>query len=403
MKKTVNLALAVATAIGAWGYAGSVIATEEGKLLIWMNSDKAYDGLQKVGNQFTKDTGVPVVVEHPDDAPGKFQQGAAAGKGPDVFMWAHDRMGEWAESGLLTPIEPSPEIRDKIISIGWEAFTYNARVWGYPVSVEAVGLIYNKDLLPEPPKTFEEMAELHKKLTAEKQVGAIMWDYNNTYFSWPLLAANGAYVFGGKIGQLDPTDVGVAGDGAVTGATLVKKFIDEGIMPKGTGYSEMDAAFNRSEVAMMINGPWSWANIKASDIKFGIAPIPSVAGKPSRPFVGVQGMMLSRASKNKELAREFLENYVLTPAGLKTMNDDKPLGTPAHKEYFKELSNDEHVKATMANVEVGLPMPNIPAMGKFWAAMGPALENITNGRQPVKEALTAAATRIKGGDEAEEQ
>ena len=51
------------------------------KLLVWINSDKGYTGLQKVGDAFTKRSGVAVTVEHPVDAPEKFQQSAGAGKG----------------------------------------------------------------------------------------------------------------------------------------------------------------------------------------------------------------------------------------------------------------------------------------------------------------------------------
>ena len=85
----------------AAGLAFTARAGEPGKLLIWINGDKGYRGLQKVGNEFTKKTGVKVVVEHPEDAPGKFQAAAEEGKGPDIWIWAHDRVGEWADSGVI--------------------------------------------------------------------------------------------------------------------------------------------------------------------------------------------------------------------------------------------------------------------------------------------------------------
>ena len=75
-------------------FARPAVAAEEGKLLVWINGDKGYNGLQKVGDDFTAKSGVPVTVEHPEDAPAKFQQAAAAGKGPDVWCWPHDRIGE---------------------------------------------------------------------------------------------------------------------------------------------------------------------------------------------------------------------------------------------------------------------------------------------------------------------
>jgi len=63
-----------------------------------------------VGDAFAKKSGVPVTVEHPEDATGKFAQAAAAGKGPDVFCWPHDRMGEWAKSGPIVPVTPAAKL-----------------------------------------------------------------------------------------------------------------------------------------------------------------------------------------------------------------------------------------------------------------------------------------------------
>jgi hypothetical protein len=121
------------------------------RLLVWINGDKGYNGLQKVGDAFTRASGVPVVVQHPEGAPDKFQAAAGAGKGPDIFCWPHDRVGEWAKSGLIVPVRPTPAVRDAIEDAAWQAFTYRGKVWGYPIAIEAVGLIYNRALVPEPP------------------------------------------------------------------------------------------------------------------------------------------------------------------------------------------------------------------------------------------------------------
>ena len=337
-----------------------------------------------------------MTVEHPEDAPGKFQQAAAAGKGPDIFCWPHDRMGEWAKSGLIVPISPSKKVHDDIEDTAWKAFSYQGKTWGYPLSVEAIGLVYNKALVKTPPKTFDDVVKLDKELSA-KGKHAILWDYNNTYFTWPLLAANGGYVFGRDAkGEYDPSQVGVNAPGASKGAEQLAALIKNGQMPKGSGYAEMESAFNKGDVAMMITGPWAWDNVRKSNIDFGVAPIPDVGTKASKPFVGVLGCMIAAPSKSKDLATEFLENYVLKLDGLKTINADVALGTPANKEFFKELSQNPNIKATMENARRGEPMPNIPEMGTFWSSMASALENITNGRQSPKEALDAAAARMQG-------
>ncbi len=365
------------------------------KLLIWINGDKGYNGLQKVGDAFTAESGVPVVVQHPEGAPDKFQSAAAAGKGPDIMCWPHDRVGEWARSGLLVPVHPPKRVREAIDESAWRAFTYQGKVWGYPLAIEAVGLIVNRDLVPRIPATFDDVIALDQEL-AKRGKKAILWDYNKSFFSWPLLAGPGGVVFGRNAqGDLDPTQVGVNNAGAVTGAAMLAKLIDTGVMPRGARYAEMEAGFARGEVAMMISGPWSWDNARKAGIRFSVAPVPAVVpGQPSKPFVGVLGCMVTAPSKVKDIAREFLEHHLLRVDSLKTVSADVPLGTPANKAYFAELANDPAIRATMDNARMGEPLPNIPELGRFFPAVDAALEAITQGRQTPKEALDGAAARM---------
>ena len=382
-------AAAVMTLTSGWA-----VAAEQGKLLIWINGDKGYNGIAKIGEEFTKKTGVQVTVEHPEDAPGKFQQAAAAGKGPDIWIWPHDRIGEWIAGGLLQTVTPGKKVQADIDSLAWKAFSVGGKTWGYPMSIEAVSLVYNKALVPTPPKSFEEVIALDKKLSASGKK-AILWDYNNTYFTWPLLAANGGYVFKLKAdGTYDAGDTGVNNAGALKGAELLAKMVKDGVMTKGAGYAEMEAGMAQGKVAMMINGPWSWDNLKKANIDFGVAKIPTVGGKKAAPFVGVLGAMISKASPNRDVAVEFIENYMLSVEGLKQINSDVPLGTPASKALFAELKSNPNIQATMASAQDGSPMPNNPEMGRFWASMQSALQNMTEGHQSAKEALDAAAKRI---------
>ncbi|MFT3955493.1 MAG: maltose/maltodextrin ABC transporter substrate-binding protein MalE [Piscinibacter sp.] len=387
--------IAAAAAFALVAAFGPAQAAEPGKLLIWINGDKGYNGLQKIGDEFAKKTGVQVTVEHPEDAPGKFQQAAAAGKGPDIWIWPHDRIGEWIAGGLLQTISPNKKVQADIDPLAWKAFTVGGKTWGYPISIEAVALVYNKALVKVPPKSFEEVMALDKKLSAQGKK-AILWDYGNTYFTWPLLAANGGYAFKLKPdGTYDANDTGVNNAGALKGAELLRKLIADKYMPTGSGYSEMEAGMSKGTVAMMINGPWSWDNLKKSNVDFGVAKIPTVAGKKAAPFVGVLGAMLNKSTPNRDVAVEFIENYMLSVKGLKTINDDVPLGTPASKALFAELKSDPNIQATMASAQDGSPMPNNPEMGRFWSSMASALGNVADGRQTPKEALDSAATRIK--------
>ncbi len=389
------LAAAAVFALGPGGALPASAADATPQLLVWINGDKGYNGLQKVGDAFARESGVKVVVQHPEGAPDKFQAAAGAGKGPDIFCWPHDRIGEWAKSGLIVPLAPPQRIRDEIDESAWRAVTYRSKTWAYPLAIEAIGLVVNRALVKTIPTSFDEVMALDKTLAAQGKK-ALLWDYNKTFFTWPMLAGAGAFVFGRNAkGELDPAQVGVNTPGAVAAAAMLARLIEAGHMPRGARYAEMEAGFARGEVAMMITGPWAWDNARKAGIDFAVAPVPAVvAGQASRPFVGVLGCMIAAPSKVKDIARYFLEQHVLRIDSLKMISVDVALGTPANKAYFAELSSDANIRATMANAKAGEPLPNIPELGRFWPAMDAALEAITQGRQSPKAALDGAAARM---------
>ena len=83
---------------------------------------------------------------------------------------------------------------------------------------------------------------------------------------------------------------------------------------------------------MTINGP-GHGIISKAPVNYGVTLLPTFKGKPSKPFVGVLSAGINAASPNKELAKEFIENYLLTDDGLAKVNADKPLGAVALKSY----------------------------------------------------------------------
>lgn len=391
-KKILTLTL---TAVAAAVLSTSVMAKmTEGKLVIWINGDKGYNGLAEVGKKFEKDTGVQVLVEHPDRLEEKFAQVASTGDGPDVIFWAHDRFGGYAQSGLLTEVTPSKEFKDKFVDFAWDAETYNGKVIGYPVAIEAISLIYNKKLTPNPPKTWEEILELDKKLKKEGK-NAIMWNLSEPYFTWPVVASNGGYAFKFANGKYDVNDIGVNNEGSIKALQFVVDMVKNKNISADMDYAIAEASFNKGQTALTINGPWSWGNIEKSGIDYGVAVLPTLNGQASKPFVGVLSAGINSASPNKDLAKEFLENYLLTNEGLDAVNKDKPLGAVALKSYQEVLAKDSRIAATMENAQKGEIMPNIPQMTAFWYAEKSAINNAVTGRQTVKQALDDARARIQ--------
>lgn len=369
------------------------VALEEGKLTIWSGGNRDHAALRTVLDKFTEDLGVEVEVAEVEPLAEKFQQAAATGDGPDIVLWAHDRFGEWAAGGLIQPITPSEDYVSGIMGSAMDAVSFDGKVWGYPMAVEAIGLVYNTALINTPPASFEEI----KDMELPEGIRPILWDYNNTFFTMPMLMANGGYAFEKKDGVYDGAETGVNNAGAMIGGKVLRGLIDDEVMPAGVDYGVMDGAMAKGEVAMVINGPWSWGAYKEAGIDVAVAPIPTVAGKASPPFLGVQALAINAASPNTDLAVELIENYIATDEGLAAWNANGGLGALADISAG-EAQDDPKVAATLANAAIGMPMPSNPEMGAFWSAMQPALTNITSGQTSVEEALNDAAARILGGE-----
>jgi maltose/maltodextrin transport system substrate-binding protein len=392
MKRYISIGLGAALLLGSTSL---TFAAKEGELLVWIGTNRDEAALQSVLDKFTADLGIPAKVEVVDPVPDKFQQAAATGDGPDIVLFAHDRFGDWAAGGLIDPLSPSADLTAGILPTAWDAVTFGGKVWGYPVGVEAVGLVYNKKLVPTPPASFDDVKALAATLGNGK---TIMWDYNNTYFTFPLMAAGGGFAFQkGADGNFNGKETGVNNEGSIAGATVLKDLVDSGIMPKGVDYGVMDGAFAKGEVGMVLNGPWSWGGYKGAGLDIGVAAIPSVNGQPSKPFIGVFAWAINAASPNKDLAKELIESYILTDENLAVWNASGQLGALADISAGEAQGSDPLVAATLENAAIGVPMPSNPEMGAFWSAMGPALSNITSGTQDVKPALDDAAKRILGG------
>ncbi len=391
--KTVSRLFALSALSAVLFSASAMAKIEEGKLVIWINGDKGYNGLAEVGKKFEQETGIKVTVEHPDKMEEKYPQVAATGDGPDIIFWAHDRFGGYAQSGLLAEISPDKNVQDKLFPFTWDAVRYNGKLIGYPVSVESLSLIYNKDLVAESPKSWEAIADLDKQLRA-KGKSAIMFNLQEPYFTWPLLAAGGAYAFKPTQSGFDIKDTGVDNAGAKAGMQFLVDQVKANVLNADTDYSIAEAAFNKGQTAMTVNGPWAWSNIDKSGINYGVTTLPTLNGKPSKTFVGVLSAGINAASPNKELAKEFLENYLLTDNGLEAVNKDKPLGAVALKSYQAILEKDPRIAATMSNAQNGDIMPNIPQMSAFWYAMRTATLNALKGRQSVDAALKDAQARL---------
>ena len=374
-----------------------LFAWKAGELLIWMDGARA-SGLRLIAQKFEKDLGIKVTIETPQNITTSFPIAAQMAQGPDIVIWAHDKIGEWADGGLIEPVQVSNDFEKKFFAKSWQGARHQERFWGYPIAMEAVTLIYNKQLFHgAPPKDLSELVSINKVIKAKHpHVATILWDYNSPYYSWGILASAGGYVFARSGDQYDLKNVGVANPGAVEALNQIIGLIRAGVLPKYITYSTVESEICREKVAMIISGPWAWSNLVKSGINFGLAPIPGVNGKPGRPFVGVTVAYINRSSLNTHLAPYFIEHYLLTEDGLTAMNEAKPIGVPALISLYQRMARENPlVRELNAAVDLGEVMPNIPQMGRFFSAVGNALQIATQGRASAQEALSDAAATLR--------
>ena len=114
-----------------------------GELLIWMDPDRGLT-LKPLAQKFHDDFGINATIETPQNITDSFPLAAQVAKGPDIVMWAHDKVGEWADGGLIAPVEISEKYAHKFFPKAWQAVLHENRTWGYPIALETVTLIYNR-------------------------------------------------------------------------------------------------------------------------------------------------------------------------------------------------------------------------------------------------------------------
>lgn len=90
---------------------------------------------------------IDIQLEQKADLETSLKAAIPAGQGPDLFMWAHDWIGKFAEAGMLEPIDEyiTPEVLSKFSPMAQDAIEYGGHYYAMPYAAETVALIYNRD------------------------------------------------------------------------------------------------------------------------------------------------------------------------------------------------------------------------------------------------------------------
>jgi len=381
---------------------GIFSAAQAAELVVWhayRGAEKtAFEKVAKLYETENASKGIKVTtLAIPYDAyADKISASVPRGKGPDVFIYAQDRLGGWIESGKT--VEPigfymDDATRNQFLPGMLDAMTYKGTVYGLPLNYKSITLIYNKALVKVPPKTSTELVKLAKKLTnAESGRYGLAYWYTNFYFHAALMNAFGGHVFDkdGKLVLDSPQTVASI-------KLMMKWYKQDGIMPAEPSEALLMSMFNEGKVAILFNGPWFIGEISPS-INYGLALLPVIdeAGKkPMRPWLTIEGAYVSASSKQKELAYDFAKFLTSEEAGLILSLEGRQLHTNAAIYKDKRVSGSALLNAFHNQLSSAEPMPNLAEMTMMWSPVTTAMNKIVKGNATPEAALKDASDAIQ--------
>ena len=388
-------------AAAALALGSAAFAQAANELVVWhayRGAEKA--AFEKVIGMFEKSPGAKGMKVNtlaiPYDAyADKISAAVPRGKGPDLFIYAQDRLGGWIEAGkTVEPVDffVDKPTKDRLLPGMLDAMTYKGGIYGLPINYKMPTLIYNKDLVKTPPKTSDEMVKLAKTLTNVQsgRYGLAYW-YTNFYFHSALMNAFGGSVFD-KDGKL-------VVDSPATAASLNQMmtwYKKDGILPTEPSEALIAAMFNEGKAAMVINGPWFVGDIdKKINVGFALLPVVDAAKKPMRPWMTIEGAYVAASSSHKEGAYELAKYLTSEEAGLVLAIEGRQLHTNKAIYANPKVAGDPVLKAFRDQLENAEPMPNRPEMTMVWSPATTAMNKIVKGNATVEAALKEAAATMQ--------
>jgi len=373
-------------AFGAYAEVTIQFWTQEG------TADGGFQFVEKLTNAFmaqNADVKIELVSKDTEVLREDYQTASLAGDAPDLLWTVSDHAGPFTKAGLLQPVD---ELFDLSIYVdsAVEGVQLDGQVWGVPVANgNHLMLLYNKDLIAEPPANTDELISIGKELTHGEQY-ALVWNQIEPFWLVPWLGG-----FGGKVFA----DDGVTPTLNTPEMIATLKFLHEmkfvhKIMPSESDYGGADTLFKEGKAAMIINGDWSLGDYKSVlGDNFGTAPIPMVSatGLWPAPYTSGKFLMISAgvADEKLETIMEFvdfltnMENQVDMIATLSRL--------PALKEALgsEEIQSDPILKGSAAQMQNGTPMPVVVEMRCNWDAMKPEMNAVLADQKSPEDAVEA--------------
>lgn len=366
-------------------------------ITIWVDIERK-PAIEPVAESFTEETGVEVKIVTKDFATvdQDFISQVPTGKGPDIIVSPHDKLGSYVSAGVVAPLELG-DVADGFAEASLQAMTYDGKVYGVPYSIENVALVRNADLVPEAVETYDEVIANGVAAGTEYPfLVGLSPEQGDPYHLYPLQTSFGSQVFAQNAdGSYDASQL-VLGDEA--GVAFADWLATQGAAGTGVINANIDGDrarefFLAGKSPYYLTGPWNIPAIAEAGINYAIDPLPSAGGQPARPFVGVNGFFLSSKSTNALAATNFIVNYLSTEDAQLALFEVGGRPPALIAAYETAAADNPDVEAFGAIGQTGAPMPAIPAMGSVWSDWGNAELQIIKGEGGAPQEIweTAAA------------
>ena len=160
-----------------------------------------------------------------------------------------------------------PAVRGRYVPGTLEALTYRGTVYALPLDFKSITMLYNKKLLPTPPRSTGELLKACKALGASPagQGGVCLaYPYTDFYYHAALMQAFGGRVFdpGPKV-RLD------APENVKSLEFLLKWTAHKGLLPAEPSTALVTSLFNEGKAAIVFSGPWFIGEI-APGVDYGL-------------------------------------------------------------------------------------------------------------------------------------
>lgn len=240
----------------------------------------------------------------------KISAGMGSGDTPDVmYMWNYPAYYEGLEP-LDEYIEGEGEgYKSNFYDTLWNYNSIDGEIYGIPVGFTTHTLFYNKDLfaeagVAEPTNdwTWEDLQAAAKTISEKTEAKGFAFQMKPDPYDFEMyLWSNGtAYCDeeGGMDGYINSAE----------SAEVFQMFQDmekEGyaIATEKSGTDE----FRSGQAAMYVYGSWSINTLNEDGMNYGVVNIPSFGKEPSVSILSSSGVAMSKDSKNKEAAWEFIK------------------------------------------------------------------------------------------------